>query len=301
MNSNTNNLRKEFQDYVNSCVLSRRPANKADIIIGRTAAESYLSFVEVDKLFSYNPARWKHIKSIFNIDSSKEIMEIFKELMNDETFVKVDAEGTSQYFRSNALKQYYCFLKAREIFNQYNKKGSNDTNNSYKTNCLQQIFYGAPGTGKSHTVNETTSALPKENVFRTTFHPDSDYSTFVGCYKPTMKSMVKTVIIGQDEKEVKPLAGSSNSVDQIAYEFVPQVFAKAYVRAYQTEEPVFLVIEEINRGNCAQIFGDIFQLLDRDDNGVSKYAIKPDSDLENHLVKKLGDKYDPEELSLIHI
>ena len=159
---------------------------------------------------------------------------------------------------------------------------------------LQQIFYGSPGTGKSHTVNKTTSTLPKENVFRTTFHPDSDYSTFVGCYKPTMKSIKKTVVIGQDEKEVKPLAGGSNSVEQIAYDFVPQAFTKAYCEAWNhynsngESEPVFLVIEEINRGNCAQIFGDIFQLLDRETEGArcgySTYPIDADEDLKKFLL-----------------
>lgn len=160
---------------------------------------------------------------------------------------------------------------------------------------LQQIFYGAPGTGKSHKVNETICNLPKENVFRTTFHPDSDYSTFVGCYKPTKESVKLRDVTG---KTIKDNVGGKEidvTENRITYEFVPQVFTKAYVRAYQTDEPVFLVIEEINRGNCAQIFGDIFQLLDRDDCGVSAYAVKPDSDLENYLMEQLGDKYDPNE------
>ena len=160
---------------------------------------------------------------------------------------------------------------------------------------LQQIFYGAPGTGKSHKVNETICNLPKENVFRTTFHPDSDYSTFVGCYKPTKESVKLRDVTGKtikDNVEGKEVDVTEN---RITYEFVPQVFTKAYVRAYKTDGPVFLVIEEINRGNCAQIFGDIFQLLDRDDCGVSAYAVKPDSDLENYLMEQLGDKYDPNE------
>ena len=129
---------------------------------------------------------------------------------------------------------------------------------------LQTIFYGAPGTGKSHKVKEVTDTLPKSDVFRTTFHPDSDYSTFVGCYKPTMRSVKKTVVIGQDEKEVKPLTGGTDSVEQISYQFVPQAFTKAYCEAWnhynenEESEPVFLIIEEINRGNCAQIFGGIF-------------------------------------------
>ena len=280
-----NNLRKEFQEYVYSCVLSRRPANKTEVIIGRSAAESYLSFVEVDKLFSYNPSRWKHIESIFNIDSSKEIMEIFKELMNDETFAKVDGESSSQYFRSNALKQYYCFLKAREIFNQYNKEGANDANKSCKTNYLQQIYYGAPGTGKSHAINEKTEG---ESVIRTTFHPDSDYSTFVGAYKPTMGLLPICDELGQPMK----IGSTVLHKEQIIYEFVDQAFLQAYVNAWKyyaensdTAKKQYLVIEEINRGNCAQIFGDLFQLLDRNDSGFSVYPINADKDMKKQLAK----------------
>lgn len=143
---------------------------------------------------------------------------------------------------------------------------------------LQQIFYGAPGTGKSHEIKKTTDAQPKENVFRTTFHPDSDYSTFVGCYKPTMQPT---------SKEEKTLTGKD---EEITYKFVPQAFLKAYIRAYQTKEPVYLVIEEINRGNCAQIFGDLFQLLDRED-GVSEYPIKADDDLAKYLRDTYGEDF----------
>lgn len=143
----------------------------------------------------------------------------------------------------------------------------------------QIIFYGAPGTGKSHKVNEITSQQPKENVFRTTFHPDSDYATFVGCYKPTkvrkpVRDMAGNIALDKNKNEIFE--------ESITYEFVPQAFTKAYIRAWQTNEPVFLVIEEINRGNCAQIFGDLFQLLDRED-GASEYPIKPDSDLGNFI------------------
>ena len=143
---------------------------------------------------------------------------------------------------------------------------------------LQQIFYGAPGTGKSHTINKITEAQPKENVFRTTFHPDSDYSTFVGCYKPTMTERPIRNVAGEVVKE------NDNAVMEkvITYSFCPQSFTKAYVRAWQINEPVYLVIEEINRGNCAQIFGDLFQLLDRKD-GFSEYPIKADNDLSRHL------------------
>jgi 5-methylcytosine-specific restriction endonuclease McrBC GTP-binding regulatory subunit McrB len=151
---------------------------------------------------------------------------------------------------------------------------NNRNETGYKNSILQQIFYGAPGTGKSHKVNETTEQQPKENVFRTTFHPDSDYSTFVGCYKPTMKPT--GVILASKENE-----------EVITYKFVAQAFTKAYIRAWQTNENVFLVIEEINRGNCAQIFGDLFQLLDRE-NGISEYPVDADTDLADFIRTELA-------------
>jgi len=144
--------------------------------------------------------------------------------------------------------------------------------------CLEQkIFFGAPGTGKSFKVNE---AVQNQQVFRTTFHPDYDYAQFVGAYKPKKDG------------------------NAITYSFVPQVFAKAYAAVWKLylqrdsrdsigasplqndsgkDIQVYLVIEEINRGNCAQIFGDIFQLLDRDSAGFSQYAIDADCDFADWL------------------
>ena len=150
---------------------------------------------------------------------------------------------------------------------------------------LQQIFYGAPGTGKSHEVKKYTETAENEGrVFRTTFHPDSDYSTFVGCYKPTMTVVPKTTLIGTKVVEVENGAPE----EKITYHFTPQAFTNAYVKAWSTEEPVFLVIEEINRGNCAQIFGDLFQLLDRGADGTSEYPVDADTDLANHIGKALA-------------
>ena len=156
---------------------------------------------------------------------------------------------------------------------------------------LQQIFYGAPGTGKSHAINELTAG---KDVIRTTFHPDTDYSTFVGAYKPTTKSVPVTTVIGTNAVPVK-LNGKEMMEDKIVYEYVSQAFLQAYVAAWRKycdvqegEEPMdeFLVIEEINRGNCAQIFGDLFQLLDRGDEGFSEYPIKADSDMKKLLEKE---------------
>lgn len=125
----------------------------------------------------------------------------------------------------------------------------------------QIIYYGAPGTGKSHTIKKEEDE-GKITCIRTTFHPDSDYATFVGCYKP---------------HKIK-------DSQCLTYEFVEQAFLEAYKQAWMNpEKEIALVIEEINRGNCAQVFGDIFQLLDRSDDGWSTYPIKADTDIAEHL------------------
>lgn len=149
--------------------------------------------------------------------------------------------------------------------------------------CLQQIYYGAPGTGKSFEVKDTTK---RYSTIRTTFHPDSDYSTFVGAYKPVME---ETPVYGAQGVEVA-------KEKRITYSYVKQAFLKAYLGAWQkyakggeTAELQFLVIEEINRGNCAQIFGDLFQLLDRSDNGFSTYPIEADFDLQNEIKKAFAE------------
>ena len=125
----------------------------------------------------------------------------------------------------------------------------------------QKILFGCPGTGKSREILSIKNNLQAKE-FKTTFHPDSDYSTFVGAYKPVMRG------------------------DAVRYEFMPQVFTKAYTYAWNNPtENVLLVIEEINRGNCAQIFGDLFQCLDRNANGASEYAIDAEADLAQYLAQ----------------
>lgn len=155
---------------------------------------------------------------------------------------------------------------------------------SHPIHKLQQIFYGAPGTGKSHKIKDDAdvkAADEKNLVFRTTFHPDSDYSTFVGAYKPTTTKRAVRNVVGDIVKDTNK---EDVYEDCITYSFIPQAFLQAYVAAWNNpDDKVFLVIEEINRGNCAQIFGDLFQLLDRDGDGVSEYPIMADKDIAKYL------------------
>ena len=213
----------------------------------------------------------------------------------------------------------------------------------------QRIYYGCPGSGKSHQVKKITEKIDSHYVFRTTFHPDTDYASFVGCYKPSMKGgknfcqyktlpelkaeadiinstsgdKVSRIIsfvtkyaedlqyIVDTDSNIKSLQNLLNKnlsfanetylafiVDyvlknqetRIVYEFCPQIFTNAYVKAWEdTSKPVYLIVEEINRGNCAQIFGDLFQLLDRDKKtGKSEYPIKADKDLVAYVENELG-------------
>lgn len=156
---------------------------------------------------------------------------------------------------------------------------------------LQQIYYGAPGTGKSFEINRLTK---DKEVIRTTFHPDSDYSTFVGAYKPTSIEIPVRDVTGKVIVE----NGKQVTENRIVYEFVEQAFLQAYTNAWKAyaETPAgekakeqYLVIEEINRGNCAQIFGDLFQLLDRNRYGFSDYPITADKDMKKQLAKAFKD------------
>lgn len=250
----------------------------------------------------------------------------------------------------------------------YNNTVSVDTDKSKQIDRLhlQKIYYGAPGTGKSNEIKSLTGVgndeckFSKNLTFRTTFHPDSDYSSFVGCYKPTQKERIVNYKSWDELKQIAEnlstdngdkvkaivkfirdnaesinkvieekgygkfsyiFGGSSqesdnqdgerfcwnsnsylgsfleeilkereeNSNGQLTYAFTPQAFTKAYVAAWtHPDKNVALIIEEINRGNCAQIFGDIFQLLDRESNGLSKYPIEADIDMQAYLNKQFA-------------
>jgi len=226
--------------------------------------------------------------------------QLAKKYNNQYLIIAIDAKNWEVYDSQGNLLGGNDFIANLTISKHIKNNNSNEI-------CLQKIYYGCPGTGKSHTVQGLTEGENGEkiiyfdesgakideiesfedkskvttNIFRTTFHPDYDYSTFVGSYKPVMNPVL-------DED------GNKTDKEELIYEFVPQVFTNAYVRAYKSladeslsddEKKVYLIIEEINRGNCAQIFGDLFQLLDRK-NGKSEFSIIPDAELRKYLAKE---------------
>ena len=215
---------------------------------------------------------------IYSCVHTKELQDMIDLLYENEEFKAYNTKGGNQY--SNALETYLKFLHAKEIF-------AEETKPKYSPILsLQQIYYGAPGTGKSKAIKDLTFG---ESVIRTTFHPDSDYASFVGTYKPITEEVVlrdcygKMVIDDETKEVVKE--------ERIAYKFIPQAFLEAYVEAWKklgSGKKQYLIIEEINRGNCAQIFGDLFQLLDRNEYGFSDYPIVADKDMQKYLEKEFA-------------
>ena len=238
---------------------------------------------EIDNRFYFNGLLqdFEYLDENSNVRKSKFTIRNYLAGSYSDLHIKKDADGTFKVWVTNAIQPV----------DDGKEKGFEELKDISISNTSQSrqiIYYGAPGTGKSHAINTLTST---KSVIRTTFHPDSDYSTFVGAYKPTTEEQVRyndsgVPVIYHDGKH----KGESIKDKVIVYDFVEQAFLKAYEEAWkkffanpEALEDEFLVIEEINRGNCAQIFGDLFQLLDRNQYGYSEYPITADNDISKHL------------------
>ena len=127
------------------------------------------------------------------------------------------------------------------------------------------ILFGAPGTGKSYVIDQAAKQYPR---CRVTFHPDYTYAQFVGAYKPVP---------------------SQQTASGITYGFVPGPFVNTLVESLENPNtPHILIIEEINRADPAAVFGDVFQLLDRNDEGSSEYSVRTSQELKDYLQGKLS-------------
>ena len=223
----------------------------------------------IDALYACQPSKYGRFTE------SKSLVEGYLAKANKETAQIILGKALEI---DNSPEQAEIVKKIRRVIGMgaIQPSAANSNKEAEAKSPLQKIFFGAPGTGKSWRIdhdlwgNKTgIKDILEDRKFRTTFHPDYDYAQFVGAYKPMKEG------------------------DKITYSFVPQVFAKAYAKAWELQlkgdenkdedKNVYLVIEEINRGNCAQIFGDIFQLLDRDSEGFSEYAIDADHDFAGWL------------------
>ena len=157
---------EQYKSFILNCTTSPKSVN------------NYSDFKRINETI----AKIKGVDSfdIYSCVHTKELQDIIDSLNNNEEFKQYEKTGSNQY--SNALKTYMRFLYAKEIFQNEAKKIKAPSNLT-----LQQIYYGAPGTGKSKAIKDLTFG---EDVIRTTFHPDSDYASFVGTYKPITEEVV---------------------------------------------------------------------------------------------------------------
>ncbi len=182
---------------------------------------------------------------------------------NENKLKQGNASQTIQ-FDLEGLKDLISIIK--KAFPDIDVKQASITTHIYPIPLPRnRIIFGAPGTGKSHLLEQQRkNYFNDEHYERVTFHPNYSYSQFVGAYKPVTKSA--------DGKE------------DITYSFVSGPFVRMLAKAIKNpSENFLLVIEEINRANVAAVFGDVFQLLDRDEDGKSEYPIDAGEDLKKHL------------------
>ena len=214
---------------------------------------------------------WPNCYAHYTGDKGERMINEFLYFLECFDFLRSNSTNTR-----GADKKYFATNKLTKLFGTDSSSiGIQSYNEQTKKN---QIFFGAPGTGKSYRVKKRTkSAEDADRVFRTTFHPDYDHSSFVGSYKPTKSAVL-------DETGARSHFNSKFHMNSFLG------FTKAYVDSWNNlDKDYYLIIEEINRGNCAEIFGDLFQLLDRDDDG---YPIIPSKELNDFLFDELNN---PEE------
>lgn len=227
--------------------------NENGTIFTSKSVESYINCM--NRLYSSFINIKKH-SSIFEINSVVEILDYFEQLKDQPDFNDID-KSIGKRSGSNGIKQYIKYLRITD-------------------KPCNRIVFGAPGTGKSFLLKEEEIRFISNgwNVERVTFHPDYSYASFVGCYKP---------VPDKDDQ--------GNKV--ITYKYVPGPFIRCLKKAYaHPNQNVLLIIEEINRANVAAVFGDVFQLLDREKNGESTYPINASEDLKDYLRTEYEDDED---------
>lgn len=203
--------------------------------------------------------------SMLNSDGI-EFVSFRKGLHEGDTLIVLKAKGAMNYHMFG-IKAKDATEHLEELNNRFIRSQSVtivdaerfNLNTSAKDNAnalcgKNELYYGVPGAGKSHTIDQLIDGKPYERVV---FHPDYTYSDFVGQIMPKLKK-------------------DNDGNDRLTYEFIEGPFTKIMKEATKAENKgkmFYLVIEEINRGNAPAIFGDIFQLLDRNENGEGKYHI----------------------------
>ena len=227
-------------------------------------------------IYSYVNQMENAYKTFEPYQSKSSIFEIQDaESLKEYTDYLYRADGFEEFNANAGNKACSCGLEKYRLFLNSNRQINYQTGFVYHK-AHNRILFGAPGTGKSFSLNKDAMELLKNGgeYERVTFHPDYSYASFVGTYKPVPYK-------------------DDDGKDSITYRFVPGPFLRVLVKALKsggtTKEPCLLLIEEINRANVAAVFGDVFQLLDRDEYGVSEYPIQTSEDVRKYLSEELAE------------
>lgn len=206
--------------------------------------ESFLS----ELLNKYNPNRYEEYIQFLKDNPGEKPTRIRKKVKD-----WLESRGTNGELTLENIWDFFCSKQPFKSGNNSKVEPEIEISNdvTVKNNCGNLIIYGIPGCGKSYMLKTSyLSSFSNDKIFRTTFHPDYSNTDFVG--------------------QVRPIKNGSS----LDYKLIPGPFTQALYLAYKhPNNNVALVIEEINRGNAAAIFGDLFQLLDRDVDGNSEYEI----------------------------
>lgn len=264
------NLYRELKD-----LNDKRPANRKDNLLERVWILKY-----------YHMLFPKFFAPIYKVDSQSKVLSAIGE--KKEAKEQLVCMGQIRLYADKCKISNVMFNKI--FYNDYIKDYGDNKNYETSQDIIHntkyhqnRILFGAPGTGKSFILNEDKNKLLAKggDYERVTFHPDYSYANFVGTYKPVP-------------------CKDSDDKNAITYSYVPGPFMRIYVKALlNAPKPYLMVIEEINRANVAAVFGDVFQLLDRGNDGISQYPIQASDDIKNYLAREMGGN--PEDYSEIRI
>lgn len=258
-------IKEEFTYYLSNIARSSRRTGKG-FNLQPTAVQSFLAFLEVDRLFDYNPEIWKHIKSMYDITVPNEVENIADILLSDEEFTKHDNEK-NQGWRSGSIIHYVCFIKARSYFMNEKTKDFSETPDQKTANKVTSdvqystyrpyitaikskpflLLAGISGTGKSRIVRELARACWEEGT--------DEYKA----QKPKNFQMVQVKPNWHDSSE---LIGCVSRVSGKA-EFVAGEFLKFVAKAWEdTETPYFLCLDEMNLAPVEQYFAEYLSVIE---------------------------------------
>ena len=258
-------IKEEFTYYLSNIARSSRRTDKG-FNLQPTAVQSFLAFLEVDRLFDYKPEIWKHIKSMYDITVPNEVENIADTLLNDEEFAKHDNDK-NQGWRSGSIIHYVCFIKARSYFMNEKTKDFSETPDQKTANKVTSgvqystyrpyitaikskpflLLAGISGTGKSRIVRELARACWEEGT--------DEYKA----QKPKNFQMVQVKPNWHDSSD---LIGYVSRVSGKA-EFVAGEFLKFIAKAWEdVETPYFLCLDEMNLAPVEQYFAEYLSVIE---------------------------------------